>query len=94
MAMATGGITASLFWAQSEWAGPRRHTVSLKSASLSITGLALVTATVTACYPTMLEGCIRCFPVPVFADYCHDLHTGGAVLRASCHPAAQCPPAL
>lgn len=89
MVMATGGTTASLFWAQSEWAGPQRCTASLKSASLSITGLALGTATAMACYPAMLEGCIQCFPVPALADYCRDLHTGGAVLRALCHPAAR-----
>lgn len=47
MVMATGGITASLFWAQSEWAGPYRP-ASLKSASLSAAGLALLTVTATA----------------------------------------------
>lgn len=43
MVMATSGITASLFWAQSEWAGPRRHhAASLKSPSLSTAAMALV----------------------------------------------------
>lgn len=89
MAMATGGMTASLFWAQSEWAGPRRRAASLKSASLNIAALALVTATAMACCPTMLEGCIQCFPVPVFADYSRDPHARGAVLGTRCHPAAR-----
>lgn len=43
MVMATSGITASLFWAQNEWAGPRRHhAASLKSPSLSTAAMALV----------------------------------------------------
>lgn len=62
--MVTGGITASLYWAQSERAGPHRP-APLKSAFLSIAALALVTVAAMACYPATVEGCNQCLHLAV-----------------------------
>lgn len=61
------------FWAQSEWAG-LGHPASLKSAFLSVTGLASDTLASTAFYPAMMERGIQ-----FLQDNCHDLQPEGAV---------------
>lgn len=86
MVMATGEITASLFWAQSEWAG-RRHPASLKSAFLSVAGLASVIVTAAACYPSKLEGCAQCFlPSASVLQITVMIHEGEVAVHGSTVP--------